>query len=176
MFSVRQLQENDFGKIVNYFLSADENFLFGMGVDSSKLPPGDEWIQILAEDFPKPPEQKKFFYIIWQFSDQPIGHSNINKVIFGEEAFMHLHLWNNSSRKKGAGAELLKMTLPYYFSIFKLKNLYCEPSASNPAPNKTLQKLGFEFIKQYDTTPGWINFHQTVNRWYMPFEKFKKLQ
>ncbi|MBS1917347.1 MAG: GNAT family N-acetyltransferase [Bacteroidetes bacterium] len=176
MYSVRQLQESDFEKIADYFLDADEDFLLGMGVDSSKLPTKNEWIQILAEDFSKPYEQKKFFYIIWQFDHQPVGHSNINKIIFGEEAFMHLHLWENSSRKSGAGVELLTMTLPFYFSIFRLKNLYCEPSASNPAPNKTLQKLGFDFIMQYDTTPGWLNFHQTVNRWCMPLEKFKALQ
>jgi [ribosomal protein S5]-alanine N-acetyltransferase len=176
MFSVREIQENDFEKVVDYFLNADENFLLGMGVDPSKLPSKKEWLQILAEDFPRAAEQKKFFFTIWQFNDQPIGHSNINKIIFGEEAFMHLHLWNNISRKNGTGTELLKMTLPFYFSVFQLKNLYCEPSASNPAPNKTLQKLGFDFINQYDTIPGWLNFHQTVNRWCMPLEKFKILK
>jgi hypothetical protein len=67
------------------------------------------------------------------------------------------------------------MTLPYYFHNFKLRILYCEPSALNPGPNRTLKKSGFDFIKSYDTTPGWINFYQTVNRWAMTREKFSAL-
>lgn len=31
--------------------------------------------------------------------------------------------------------------------------------------NKTLVKLGFEFIRKYKTRPGWINFEQEVNRY-----------
>jgi RimJ/RimL family protein N-acetyltransferase len=88
---------------------------------------------------------------------------------------MHLHLWDEQLRKMGIGHDLLKMTLPYFFDTFKLKSLYCEPSASNPAPNKTLEKVGFDFVKQYETTPGWINFHQAVNRWCMNKEKYQSL-
>ena len=40
-----------------------------------------------------------------------------------------------------------------------------EPYAQNPAPNRILSKVGFELIKTYDTTPGWISLHQTVNLW-----------
>jgi hypothetical protein len=56
-----------------------------------------------------------------------------------------------------------------------LKKLFCEPYALNPAPNKTLEKIGFEFVKEYITTPGWINFEQPVKLWMMDFEKFKTL-
>jgi len=41
----------------------------------------------------------------------------------------------------------------------------CEPYALNPAPNKILKKVGFTFIKIYETTPGWINFKQKVNQY-----------
>ena len=44
-----------------------------------------------------------------------------------------------------------------------LENLYCEPYALNLAPNGTLLKLGFKLVKQYETTPGSINFYQKVN-------------
>lgn len=36
---------------------------------------------------------------------------------------------------------------------------------SNPAPNKTLKKAGFELVKEYVTTPGPINFEQPVKLW-----------
>lgn len=107
--------------------------------------------------------------------NRPIGHSNINKIKFGQEAYMHLHLWYGKTREKGMDTSFLTMTLPYYFETFKLKTLYCEPSAANSGPNKTLEKVGFDFIKTYETTRGWINFQRSVNRWSLTFEKFKVL-
>ena len=78
---------------------------------------------------------------------------------------MHLHLWENSTRKKGLGLDFLKMTVPYYFKNLELQKLICEPYSKNIAPNKVLKKLGFELVRTYETTPGQINFLQTVNRY-----------
>lgn len=88
---------------------------------------------------------------------------------------MHLHLWNNSERKKGMGLNFVRRTLPEYFNNFKLKNLYCEPYAFNDAPNRTLGKIGFDFVRRYRTIPGYLNFEQEVNRWEMTLEKFNAL-
>jgi RimJ/RimL family protein N-acetyltransferase len=78
---------------------------------------------------------------------------------------MHLHLWEQKIRRKGLGVDFLRQTIPYYFKNFHLEKLICEPYSKNVAPNKVLEKVGFEFVRSYDTTPGWINFHQTVNRY-----------
>ena len=86
---------------------------------------------------------------------------------------MHLHLWNAENRTKGFGTKLLKMTLPFFFENLHLKKLYCEPYALNPAPNKTLENIGFEFEKEYITIPGSLNFEQPVKRWVMGLEKYK---
>ena len=171
--SVRPWQVEDFENIIDYFLKSGSDFLFDMRVDVSKLPSKEEWLKIMWSDFERTPENKQFYYVIWLLDDRAIGHSNINKIVFGQEAYMHLHMWHGPNRKKGMGVTLLKKTLPYYFERFQLKNLYCEPSASNAAPNKALEKLGFDFIKSYDTVPGWINLYQTVNRWCLPEEKFR---
>ena len=64
---------------------------------------------------------------------------------------MHLHLWKSSVRQKEADAALVKLTLPFFFENLRLKDLFCEPYALNPAPNKTLAKTGFEFVKEYIT-------------------------
>ncbi len=112
-----------------------------------------------------PLTEKEFYYILWLFDNQPIGHSNINQIKFGNTATMHLHLWDSATRKKGLGIQFLRMTVPYYFKKFNLKKLICEPYSKNVAPNKVLKKLGFEWVRIYDTTPGQINFLQTVNRY-----------
>jgi [ribosomal protein S5]-alanine N-acetyltransferase len=173
--SVREINESDFENIIDYFLNADKNFLLAMGVDESKLPERQEWLKLLSDEFELPVKKKKLYYIIWLLNDEPLGHSNINKIIFGEEAYMHLHMWHPEKRQKGIGLEFMKMSLRLYFDKFELKKLFCEPYAKNPAPNKTLERLGFDFIEQHDTTPGWLNFFQTVNRWDMDLNKYKTL-
>lgn len=173
--SVRHLEMSDHENIVDYFLNADKDFLINLGVDLLKLPAKQEWLDILAANFKLSLEQKKFFYIIWLLDGKPVGHSNINKIVFANEAYMHLHIWLKQTRQQGVGVEFLKLTLPYYFDTFKLKNLFCEPAASNIAPNKTLEKSGFDFVKSYDTIPGWINAYQRVNRWVLTKEKFNSL-
>jgi [ribosomal protein S5]-alanine N-acetyltransferase len=86
---------------------------------------------------------------------------------------MHLHMWQSDIRKRGYGLELVRQCLPFYFDTFNLKNLFCEPYALNAAPNKTLKKLGFEFLKEYETVPGAISFLQPVNRWRLSENRFR---
>ncbi len=173
--SVREIDENDFVSIVDYFLKADKDFLLGLGVDICKLPQREEWLKLLLHEYQQSIENKNFFYLIWQLDKKAIGHSNIDKIIFAERANMHLHMWRSEKRQQGLGFEFLKKCLPYYFDRFELKKLFCEPYALNQGPNATLKKLGFEFISKYETIPGWLNFHQPVNKWCMDFKKFRLL-
>lgn len=176
ILSVREIQAEDIEMLTEYWLQADATFLRGMGVDTSKLPDKEGWKNILSEQLSLSYKQKKSYCIIWLLNDKPIGHSNVNKIIFGEEAYMHLHMWNAPARKKGLGTRFVKMTLPFYFKNLEVKKIYCEPYALNPAPNKTMEKAGFQFVKEYTTTPGWLNFEQPVRLWEMSYEKFNELR
>jgi len=173
LISSREMQSNEIELMVDYFLNANSNFLTGMGVEINKLPSKKNWITKLQSDFKKPIEEKEFFYIIWKIDNSPVGHSNISHINFGKNAKMHLHLWNSANRQSGIGTNLIQQTIPYYFNIFKLEKLICEPYAENPAPNKILTKIGFRFIKKYQTTPGWAAFYQTVNRYELSIDEFR---
>ena len=144
-----------------------------MGVDINKLPGREEWSKIILHDFEQPVESKKLYYVIWQINDIPVGHSNINDIIFGEEAYMHIHLWHLHDRKKGDGSYFIRESVFCYFQKFKLQKLFCQPNALNPAPNHTLHNAGFEFIKNYETIPGWLNFKQSVNLWVLDSNRFQ---
>lgn len=122
-----------------------------------------------------PFERKGTYALIWEADNIPVGHSNINKIIFGKEAYMHLHIWRSTWRKKGLGIQLVKKSLPIYFDKFNLEELICEPRSGNPAPNKTLENSGFEFEKKYITIPGIINYEQEVNRWKMKRSQFDEI-
>ncbi len=58
-----------------------------------------------------------------------------------------------------------RRSVDLYFDRLKLKRLFCEPHAFNVAPNRTLQKAGFKYLKTHMTVPGPFNFHQAVTRW-----------
>jgi len=163
--SVREIQAGDIASIVDYWLSADENYLTGMGVDVNKLPTADGLTDTLHTQIHTPYQEKTAYCMIWEANGEAIGHCNVNPVTYGEEAYMHLHLWNRAVRYKGIGTELVRLTLPHFFQQLQLKRIYCQPYALNPAPNKALQKAGFTFLKEYITIPGALNFQQPVQLW-----------
>lgn len=174
--SVREIEPRDIDFITDYWLLSDQTFLQNMGVDLSKMPDREQWQNMLTEQISQPYEQKKSNCIIWQVDGKAVGHSNVNKIIFGHEAYMHLHLWYPEVRQRGLGSTLVKMTLPYFFRNLNLKKIYCEPYALNPAPNNTLKKIGFELIKTYTTIPGYLNFEQQVNLWVLSHDQYLMLK
>ena len=174
--SIREMIESDIELITNYFLNLNPEFLNQLGIDRNNLPNKTQWIEKLQLEYKKPNVQKDFYYIIWCLDGKPIGHSNINDIVYGLSAVIHLHIWRSGKRKSGLGIEYLKQTIPFYFKNFKLKKLICEPSAENIPPNRTLIKVGFEFIKKYETVPGWLNFNQFVNRYELKIEQYEKLK
>jgi len=173
--NIREIEKNDLELVINYFLQADHTSLEAMGADPEKLPPFDEWHNSLIEDLLRSLTKRQFYYLIWEIDGSPIGHSNIAKIVFGDHAYMHLHLWKPDKRNSGNGTYFVKECISIYFEKFDLQYLLCEPYAPNPAPNKTLPKLGFEFVKQYDTTPGLISPYQSVNQWILRKETWLEI-
>lgn len=163
--SVREIQKGELHFIIDYFSNADATYLSAMGADKSKMPDKKEWMLKLITDFNKPVTEKEFYYLLWLVDNHPVGHSNINKINFADSANMHLHMWESNKRQKGMGFKFVEKCVAIYFNTFKLKKLICEPYAQNLAPNKVLKKIGFKFIKRYETIPGSISFVQFVNRY-----------
>lgn len=155
----------DHERVIDYFLQADEKFLISMGVDPRKLPTRKEWLETLLPDLERSDCEKQTYFLSWLYNGVAIGHSNANKIKYGEEACMHLHIWAPEHRKIGIGTELVRKSANAFIQKFALKNLYCEPYAENQAPNRALSKLGFRLIKRYRSIPGLINFDQEVNQY-----------
>ncbi len=172
---VREIEIKDVELIADYWSNANAEYLKGMGADINKLPKRSDFIQMLTNQIQSDYLEKKSYAVIWEMDEKQIGHSNINDIDFGNNANMHLHLWNGSNRKRGLGTEFVKKSLPFYFEKFNLKEIICEPYALNIAPNKTLEKVGFEFVKKYKTIPGSLNFEQEVNQWKFSKEKLSVL-
>lgn len=163
--SVRPLQEIDIEPLSDYWFKASPEFLQGMGVDLAKMPARADWETMLQEQLSQSLEEKKSYCFIWQLAGEAVGHSNVNRIVFGSEAYMHLHLWRSDLRQKGLGVDFVRLTIPHFFQDLQLQKIYCEPYQLNPGPNKTLEKAGFHFVKTHITVPGFINFEQPVNLW-----------
>ena len=173
--SVREIRMSDIPLIANYWTKSNKSHLLNMGVDLTKIPPAEKIASNLSAQLEIPLELRQSYCIIWLLNGEPVGHSNTNPTYYGNEAYMHLHLWEINLRMKGIGTYFLQLTLPYYFENLKLNNLYCQPYSLNPAPNKTIEKAGFTFVKEYITTPGSLNYEQPVKLWQMSYAQYCKL-
>jgi len=174
--SVRNIEERDISHLLNYWYSCDADYLKTLGADINKLPSREDFGKMLLKQISAPFEDKKAYATIWLIDDVPKGHCNTNMIHFEKEANMHLHLWEPMDRHKGIALSLAKESMKLFFENLNLKKLICEPYALNPAPNKFLPKLGYTFIKKYETIPGSINFQQEVNRYEITKETFQKIK
>lgn len=172
--NVREIEEKDISHICDYWFESDHEYLHSLGVDVVKLPKREHLEQLILDQITRPYKVTEVYVLIWEYENKPIGHCNINSILYSKLAYIHFHIWKQAKRKKGIGTALVKKSLPFFFENFKLKNLYCAPYAHNPAPNKVLEKLGFEFLNQYVTTPGSINFEQEVKEWLLTREDYMK--
>lgn len=173
-FEVRPFSvPSEYQSMIDYFVDADESFLLGMGVERSLVPTKENWLRAVLADHDRPDDKKDRLYLGWFYRGSQIGHSSVNRIRVGEEAFFHLHLWRPDLRMSGVGTYLCRHSIKIYFTRLRLKRLWCEPFAENPAPNRTLPKLGFDFIQRYRTVPGAINFEQDVNLYCLSKEKFE---
>jgi RimJ/RimL family protein N-acetyltransferase len=159
----------EYEQMVDYFLDADDEFLRGMGVARSSLPLREDWISSVLRDHDRPDHEKGRAYLAWIYEGVAIGHSSINKIQIGKEAFIHLHLWLRARRQRGLGTTFFRLSAARFAEDFSLKRLYCEPYAENPGPNRALEKSEFRFVKRYRTVPGPINFEQDVNQYVRHF-------
>jgi RimJ/RimL family protein N-acetyltransferase len=157
--------KEEYCQMVDYFTQSTDEFLRGMGIDPLKVPSRESWLEEVWEDHHRPGPEKDRFYLVWIYDGELVGHSSINKIQWGEEGSIHLHLWKPELRKNGIGSEFFRRSIDFYFRELGLKKVYCEPYAENAAPNKVLPRLGFTLVSTYKTIPGKTCFVQNVNRW-----------
>ena len=164
---VRPIEKKDIPQLVDYWMNASPDYLVGMGVDLDKMPDRASLTKMLEKQIELDIQEKLSYALIWDIDGEPSGHCNVNNIVYGEEAQMHLHLWHSGKRKSGLGTKLVKMSVARFFEDLQFQQLWCEPYALNPAPHRVLEKAGFQFIKEYKTIPGSINFEQNVKQWRM---------
>ena len=173
--TIREVQKDDIPFIVGYWNNSSTDDLLAMGIDINNIEPLRNLGDRLEGQLELPYKNKAAYVLVVMMDEKRIGHCYVNNLIFGEEAFMHLHIWESNKHKKGIGSEMVRQSIPHFFEKLKLQTLFCEPAAMNPAPNKTLERIGFKLIKRHTTIPAGWTFPMEVNRWKMTLEDFKNI-
>jgi RimJ/RimL family protein N-acetyltransferase len=163
--TVREMMDSEVDLIIEYFQSSTSEHLETLGVDPSRLPPVESWRERLRRESTLPVERRAVVLVTWPSDDRPVGFSTSDKIRYGEQANMHLHVTEPEHQHQGIGVDCVRRSVDLYFERPKLKRLFCEPNAFNVAPNRTLQKAGFKYLKTHMTVPGPLNYHQAVTRW-----------
>lgn len=163
--NVREMKLEEVGVVIGYFHQSTLEHLEMMGVDPTKLPDSAKWLERYADDYSQPIEKRKTFLVIWESDGVPVGFSTTDKIVYGQEAYMHLHVLRPEQRKRGIGAACVGESARIYFDVLRLERLFCQPNAFNVAPHRTLQSAGFKYVRTFNTVPGPLNYHQAVTRW-----------
>jgi RimJ/RimL family protein N-acetyltransferase len=163
--SVREMRLDEVGLRIDYFHRASDEYLRTLGVDRGSLLSPEAWASFYAQDYAKPIEERDNYSLVWELDGRTVGFSSTDRIVIGEEAFMHLHIVDPTLRREGLGIEFVKLSAQTYFRVLGLQRLFCEPNAFNTAPNRTLQRAGFRYLLTHETKPGPINFFQTTTRW-----------
>jgi RimJ/RimL family protein N-acetyltransferase len=163
--AVREMHLDEVDIRIDYFHESSDDHLRMLGVERAKLPARAAWRSIYQEDYSRSIEERQFYSLIWELDGAVVGFSSTDRIRYGLDAFMHLHVVQPDLRQKGLGSEYVRMSIDYYFRVLNLERLFCEPNAFNVAPNRALQRAGFRYLFTHETTPTSINFFQAVTRW-----------
>jgi RimJ/RimL family protein N-acetyltransferase len=162
---VSEMAIEEIDLIIDYFHGGTPEFHEQLGVDPTRLPPREAWREHYRREYELPYEERETLLVIWRQDQQTVGFSTCDRIVYGDQARMHLHIPDAGRRRSGVGTEGVRGAAEIYFDRLKLRKLVSEPNAFNVAPNRTLQAAGFRYVKTHMTVPGRLNYRQAVNRW-----------
>jgi RimJ/RimL family protein N-acetyltransferase len=163
--TVREMRLDEVDLRIDYFHEASDEYLGTLGVDRALLPARGAWRAQYEEDYARPLRERLSYLLAWELDGDVVGFSSTDRIEYGEQAFMHLHIGREPQRRSGFGTEFVKQSAATYFRVLELQRLYCEPNAFNVAPNRTLQRAGFTYLFSHEAAPSSINFMQVTTRW-----------
>ena len=163
--SVREMSLSEVPVRIDYFLDASDEYLLTLGVDRNALPSRADWLSLYEEDYRRPIRERANYSLVWELDHEIVGFSTTDRIEFGKDTFMHLHIVDPSRRRSGLGVEFVTRSVHQYFAVLELQRLYCEPNAFNVAPNRTLQRAGFRYLFTHEAQPSPINYRQITTVW-----------
>src|ERR1700728_287565 len=100
---VREMQLSEVDIRINYFHDASDEYLRMLGVDRALLPTRHAWRAFYEEDCARPIQHRVNYSLVWECNGVVVGFSSTDRIDFGNEAFMHLHILAARRRSTGLG-------------------------------------------------------------------------
>lgn len=119
--SVRELRLEEVDVRINYFHEASDDHLRALGVDRGRLPSPPAWRAWYEEDYSRPIEHRENYALRWELDGVLVGFSSVDRIAFGREAFMHLHILEPDRRHVGLGAEFVRLSARTYFDVLRIQ-------------------------------------------------------
>ncbi len=105
--TMREMDLGDVGIRIDYFHGASDDDLRTMGVDRALLPTTEAWMEFYENDYARPIRDRLNYSLAWELAGQAVGFSSTDQIIFGETAFMHLHILRPEQRRSGLGVRFV---------------------------------------------------------------------
>lgn len=169
---VRYISTEDFPCLIDYWNNMDFDTAFRIGIDRDKIPDYDTFSLLLSEQMKLALPEKNTYILICELDDKAVGHSNIAPIYSGDYSNVHIHIWDSPLRKTNLGEQFLRLALPIYIAKYDLKTINAVIHSHNLAAGKLFQKVGFEFVEEYESQPGDWSFYQKVKKFTLRKEDF----
>lgn len=163
--TTRPLTPTDIPHIVSYFTTLSPEDSNRMGINTSALPTPDQLRSSFLSQIDQPAATATSGIQIWDLNGKPVGMNTIKNMTIGDTGFMHLHMWAENLRGQGYGAQFFCMAALRFYEQFHLKQIFCEPKSSNPAPNRMLGKIGFPLVLTHVAQSSTISDICELNRY-----------
>jgi hypothetical protein len=162
--TVREMMGSEVGLIIDYFFQSTPEYLEILGVDPTRLPAPKAWRERFRRDWAhcRSTSARCRHLAVGRPAGRLFDRRQDRLRRTGQHAPAR---HRPRAPESGFGVECVRRSVGIYFERLKLKRLFCEPNAFNVAPNRTLQKAGFKYLKTHMTVPGPLNYHQAVTRW-----------
>lgn len=163
--SVRDVELNDIPTIIRYWATLSESDIKRMYIDKAKLLTSEVLRERLTKVISNPQKDPEQVTVVWKVAEKTVGLVNSKFDGADGEPRVHLHMMDARFRGRGLGEWFFVNSVLKCMERFGVETIYCEPAATNPHPNRLLEKLKFPLERSYTGIASPICIEQPINRY-----------
>jgi ribosomal protein S18 acetylase RimI-like enzyme len=108
---IREMTLDEVDLVIDYFHGSTREHLEALGVDPTRLPTRQDWRALYVAEYGKPVQERSTLLVIWELDGVAVGFSSADKIVYGVQADMHLHIMDPQRRRSGIGSACVRETV-----------------------------------------------------------------
>ena len=150
--TIRPFQVKDIDSQMDYLYDSSNDFLESIGFDTNKFPGRKihkkRMVEKLESRDKLPFNEQQHFVVVAQLEQKVMAMVVLNPDEDSTSAHAHFHIWDESLRGKGLGAQILKSGLKLLMIHQNRNFALIEPHRENKRMNRLMEKCGFEYMEE----------------------------